>query len=264
MIVTDLDRGIEHLAALIEASHRIMVFTGAGISTASGIPDYRGPQGVWNTRRPVFYDEFMGSADDRVATGSRSPRIGICWTGQTEPGARCHRLLEQAGRIEAVVTQNVDGLHSMAGTSGAVLVELHGTVRSIECQSCGERTDPASAFVGSKQRGDARMCGCGGYLKPATISFGQALRSSDMVHAAAAADRCDLAISLGSTLSVTPAALIPVSAAERGVPYAIVNRGATEHDRLNSVTLRIEGDVSAVFPAAVGQALADRAPNAAR
>jgi NAD-dependent deacetylase len=112
--------------------------------------------------------------------------------------------------------------------------------------------------------GTAPLCDCGGFLKPATISFGQALRSTDMARAGAAGDRCDLVVSLGSTLSVTPASLIPLSATEGGAPYAIVNQGETEHDRMNCVTLRIEGDVSAVFPAAVSKALADLPPNAAR
>ena len=103
-----------------------------------------------------------------------------------------------------------------------------------------------------------------GFSQPATISFGQALRSSDMARAGAAGDRCDLVVSLGSTLSVTPASLIPLSATEGGAPYAIVNQGETEHDRMNCVTLRIEGDVSAVLPPAVSKALADLPPNAAR
>jgi NAD-dependent deacetylase len=256
MMITDVDRAVTELAALIEASERMLLFTGAGISTASGIPDYRGPHGVWKTRRPVFYDEFMGSAEDRVRYWQQKLEDHQAH-GDVEPNA-VHEsivLLERAGMLEAVVTQNVDGLHSAAGTSDDLLVELHGTVRSVECQSCGARSSPEAAFGSFEATGDPPACDCGGYLKPATISFGQALRSADLERAARAAEVCDLVLALGSTLSVTPAALVPLTAAERGVPYVIVNRGATEHDRLGYVTLRIEGDVSAVFPAAVADAL---------
>lgn len=265
MIVTDLDRGVTRLAELIGGSHRIMIFSGAGVSTASGIPDYRGPQGVWNTRRPVFYDEFMSSAEHRRRYWEQKfEDRHLLSDVKPNPVHDAIVTLERAGRIEAVVTQNVDGLHAMAGTSGEALVELHGTVRSVECQSCGDRSEPEAAFVTFEATGVAPVCSCGGYLKPATISFGQALRSSDLERAAAAADACDLVIALGSTLSVTPASLIPLSAAERRVPYVIVNRGATEHDHLRAVTLRIEGDVGDVVPPAVTAALGDGGTNASR
>lgn len=247
---------IDRLAELIRGAERILVFTGAGISTASGIPDYRGPQGVWKTRTPVYYHDFMSSEEHRRAYWQQKMEDAETW-GAAPPND-VHRAvvrLEQAGKIEMVVTQNVDGLHAAAGTSKAKLVEIHGTNREIECQSCGERSDPAPHFAAFRATDEPPICRCGGYLKPATISFGQGLRDDDTARAYQAADRCDLVLALGSTLSVNPAASIPLYATQRGTPYVIVNRGATDHDRLRVVSLRIEGDVGEILPPAVDQAL---------
>ncbi len=248
---------IDRLVDLIAGAERILVFTGAGISTASGIPDYRGPQGVWKTRTPVFYDEFMTSVDRRRDYWQQKMEDAAEW-GAADPN-EVHRALarlEKAGKIEMVVTQNVDGLHAAAGTSRDKLVEIHGTNREIECQTCRERSAPEPHFATFRETGDPPLCHCGGYLKPATISFGQNLRADEMARAFDAADRCDLAMSLGATLTVNPAASVPLYATERGTPYVIVNRGETAHDRLRAVTLRIDGDVSAIVPGAIDLALA--------
>ena len=154
-----------------------------------------------------------------------------------------------------VVTQNVDGLHRKAGTSPERLIEVHGTNALIECQSCGERSEPAAHHARFASTGEPPTCDCSGHLKPATISFGQNLRLSDLERAFDAAERCDLVLALGSTLSVTPAADIPLSAARRGEPYVVVNRGDTAHDELGIVTLRVEADVGAIVPQAVARAL---------
>lgn len=255
--VVDQDEGAARLASVITAGQRILVFTGAGISTASGIPDYRGPEGVWNTRRPVFYDQFMTDHDARVEYWRQKAEDREAF-GSARPNA-VHRSiveLQREGRIELVVTQNVDGLHRVAGTTPSLLVEIHGTNALIECQSCGARSEPGEHFASFEQSGEPPICDCGGYLKPATISFGQQLRAIDLSRAFDAARRADVAIALGSTLSVTPAADIPYEAARHGATYAIVNRGATEHDRSPFVSLRVEGDVSDVFPEAVARALA--------
>ena len=166
--------------------------------------------------------------------------------------------LERAGKVVALVTQNVDGLHRRAGTSPNLLVELHGTDLLVECQTCHATSDPAPHFEAFNATRRPPACACGGPLKPATISFGQPLRPTDLERAAAAAVKADLVLALGSTLSVYPAASIPLLAAERGTPYIIVNRGATEHDDHPSVTLRLEGDVTAIVPPAVDAALASR------
>jgi NAD-dependent deacetylase len=247
----------ERLAGLIADAGRILVFTGAGISTASGIPDYRGPQGVWNTRRPVFYQDFMRSADAR-RTYWQQKLEDHAEFGAASPNATHEAVaaLEEVGKIEMVVTQNVDGLHAAAGTTASRLVEIHGTVRLVECQSCGERTDPEPHFSTFVATGEVPTCHCGGYLKSATISFGQSLRSVDLGRARTAGENADLALALGSSLVVYPAAEIPLHAAETGAPYVIVNRGETDHDRNPLVTLRIEGDVTDVVPTAVRMALA--------
>ncbi|MDJ0954283.1 MAG: Sir2 family NAD-dependent protein deacetylase [Acidimicrobiia bacterium] len=248
--------GTDQLVGLIAGAQRILVFTGAGISTASGIPDYRGPQGVWKTRAPVYYHEFMTSAEHRRAYWQQKMEDAETW-GAAPPNEVHHAIarLERAGKVEMVVTQNVDGLHAAAGTSKERLVEIHGTNREIECQTCGERSDPGPHYAEFRRTGDAPLCHCGGFLKAATISFGQDLKAAEIARAYEAADRCDLVVALGSTLAVHPAASIPLYATQRGTPYAIVNSGATEHDRLSVVTLRIEGDVGAIVPVAIDRAL---------
>jgi NAD-dependent deacetylase len=163
--------------------------------------------------------------------------------------------LERAGKVCAVVTQNIDGLHSRAGIAPERLVELHGTNTLVECQTCGRRSDPEPHFQYFHKTRRPPLCECGGFLKPATISFGQNLRNEDLERAESAAKAADLVVALGSTLSVYPAANIPLLAANRGVPYVIINRGPTAHDDLAEVTLRLEGDVAEIFPPAVAAAL---------
>jgi len=252
--MTELDQ----LADLLRDAERALVFTGAGISTASGIPDFRGPDGVWQKRKPVYYQQFMSSASKRrVYWMYKADEMETLATAEPNAGHRDIADLEQAGKVEMVVTQNIDGLHSMAGTTAERLVELHGTNREVECQTCEERTAPERHFERFERTDEAPDCHCGGFLKPATISFGQNLREIDMKRAYEAADRCDLVLALGSTLSVNPAASVPLIATLRGIPYVIINRGETAHDRLTAVTLRIEGDVGELFPAAVERALGE-------
>jgi len=165
--------------------------------------------------------------------------------------------LEAAGKLQAVVTQNIDGLHARAGTSPQRLIELHGTNRLVECQACGAVSAPEPAFDQFRKTRHPPLCECGGFLKPATISFGQNLRQRDLERAQEAAEQADAVLALGSTLSVYPAANIPLITASRGRPYIIINRGTTEHDELPQVTLRLEGDVSEILPPAVEEALGE-------
>jgi NAD-dependent deacetylase len=240
------------LQTLLHEAEAILVFTGAGISTSSGIPDYRGPRGVWKKRKPVYYQDFMSSEEARLEYWDFQLEG---WDGfkNAKPNA-AHQAcvtLEENGKLLMLVTQNIDGLHSLAGTSPQRLVEVHGTNRVVECQSCHDRSDPEAHFEFFRKNQKSPRCKCGGLLKPATISFGQQLKSEDLDRATRAAAGADLVVSLGSTLSVYPAAAIPLSAAERGVPYVIINRGATEHDNHPSVKLRLEGDVASLLPPAV-------------
>jgi len=244
------------LVERLRASQRILIFSGAGVSTASGIPDFRGPGGVWTRRRPVYYDEFLASEAARIEYWDYKLET---WEihQRAQPNAVHDAVvaLERAGKVAAVVTQNVDGLHRRAGTSPNRLVELHGTDLIVECQTCHAASDPAPLFARFKATRRAPRCECGGVLKSATISFGQSLRPGDLERAATAAMNADLVVALGSTLSVHPAASIPLLAAERGIPYVIVNRGPTDHDGRACVTLRLEGDVTAIFPPAVDAAI---------
>jgi NAD-dependent deacetylase len=246
----------EQLADLIRAARSILVLTGAGVSTASGIPDFRGPNGVWTRRQPVYYDAFMSSEAARLEYWDFKLETWEQYA-QARPNAVHEAIvaIERAGKVAAVVTQNVDGLHRMAGTSPRLLVEVHGTDRLVECQTCYTSSDPAPHFEAFRATRVAPRCGCGGLLKPATISFGQPLRPRDLERAFAAAGKADLVVALGSTLSVHPAASIPLMATRRGTPYVIVNRGPTDHDQLAEVTLRLDGDLIDVVPPAVRRAL---------
>ena len=244
------------LVQLLRDAHRILVFTGAGVSTGSGIRDFRGPKGVWRESRPVYFRDFMSSAAARIEYWDQKCQAWPSFR-EAEPNAVHTAIadLERAGKLAMVITQNIDGLHSRGGTSAERLVELHGTNTAIECMSCHAHSDPDSHMRSFSETGQPPLCGCGGYLKPATISFGQNLDPSDLERAAAAVRDTDFVVALGSTLSVYPAAGFPLAAAQLGVPYAVVNRGATEHDGPPAVTLRLEGDVVELFPPAVEKAL---------
>jgi NAD-dependent deacetylase len=245
------------LVGLLREAGDILVFSGAGISTGSGIADYRGPSGVWKTKQPVYFNEFMTDHSARVEYWDQKLET---WPGMRDavPNATHHAVarLEDAGKVLMVVTQNIDGLHSRAGTSPARLVELHGTLLEVECMSCHQMSGAGPHMDRFEADRQPPVCDeCGGYLKPATISFGQSLRNEDLSRAIAAAQQTDLVLALGSTLSVHPASSIPLLAVERGARYVIINRGVTEQDGLAGVTLRLEGDVSEILPPAVEEML---------
>src|SRR6266850_6544479 len=238
-----MDDKAEKLAGYLRAGRNILIFTGAGISTGSGIPDFRGPEGVWKRRQPVYYHDFMRSEAARLEHWDYKLEGWEAFR-EARPNATHDAIvsLERAGKELAVVTQNIDGLHRLAGTAPSRLVELHGTNSFIECQTCGRRSDPQPHFEYFRRTRKPPLCDCGGFLKPATISFGQNLRNEDLERASEAAAKADLVVALGSTLSVYPAANIPLIAAAKGAPYVVINRGATDHDGLPEVMLRLEGD----------------------
>ena len=245
-----------NLAAYLRASRRALIFTGAGISTGSGIPDFRGPQGVWTRRAPVYYHDFMTSEAARIEHWDYKLEGWEAFR-EAQPNEVHHAIvrLEKAGRVQLVMTQNIDGLHTRAGTDPDRLLELHGTNSLVECQTCQWRGDPQPHFDSFRATRQPPLCACGGFLKPATISFGQSLNPVELERARRGSAGADLVVALGSTLSVYPAAAFPLMIAQRGAPYVIINRGKTEHDAEACVSLRIEGEVSEVFPAAVDDAL---------
>jgi NAD-dependent deacetylase len=247
------------LVEILRGAQRILVFTGAGISTGSGIPDYRGPKGVWKSKRPVYFQNFLRSHDARVESWEQKLE-GWPVMRDARPNAthRAIARLEEAGKVLMVATQNIDGLHERAGTSRERLVELHGTALKIVCVECQTESEPEphlDAFAASRE--PPTCPACGGFLKSATISFGQNLNPDDLDRAFAATQHADVVMALGSTLSVHPAASIPLAAAQRGIPYVIINLGPTEHDNLVAVTLRLEGDVSEILPPAVDAVLGE-------
>jgi NAD-dependent deacetylase len=204
----------------------------------------------------VYYDEFLASEEARIEYWDYKLETWETYQ-RAQPNAVHHAAvaLERAGKVVSVVTQNIDGLHRRAGTSPGLLVELHGTDSVVECRTCHSQSEPGPHLERFKATRRPPLCECGGLLKSATISFGQPLRPADMDRATSAALRADLVLALGSTLSVYPAASLPLLADQRGTPYVIVNRGASGHDDHPSVTLRLEGDVTAIVPPAVEAAL---------
>lgn len=239
--------GIDELATAVTGAERVLVFTGAGMSTASGIPDFRGPQGIWKQRRPVLFQDFVASEEARREHW-RYKVAGHREFAQARPNA-AHRALvglERLGKLDTLVTQNVDGLHQDAGHDPERIIELHGTNRAVECLSCGARSAPEPALEEFESTGDCPRCrACGGVLKTATVSFGQPMPQDELQRAFRAARRADLVLAAGSTLEVQPAADVPLAAT--GARYAIINRGPTAHDRF--ADLRLEGDVTVLLPA---------------
>ena len=248
---------LQKLIAFLKGADRILVFTGAGVSTASGIPDFRGPTGVWTRRQPVYYQDFMTSEAARIEHWDYKLESWPAFKrAEPNPVHRSIVKLEKTGKLLMLLTQNIDGLHSLAGSGADKLVELHGTNALVECQSCLWRGDPEPHFEYFRIHRKPPVCSCGGFLKPATISFGQSLNPHSLRRAEDAAQNADLVIALGSTLSVYPAASFPLLGAQRGIPYIIINRGRTEHDGEPVLSLRLEGEVTEIFPPAIEAALA--------
>jgi NAD-dependent protein deacetylase/lipoamidase len=223
-------------------ARRIVALTGAGISTDSGIPDFRGPNGVW-TRDPeaaklVTLDAYL--ADPAVRRRAwRSRREHPAWSATPNPAHHALVELERAGRLHAIVTQNIDGLHQRAGSDPARVIEIHGTLFAVECLSCGDRTTMAEALdrvAAGEEDPDCRRCG--GILKSATISFGQRLDPVTLRRAVAAAAAADLLLAVGTSLSVQPAAGLVEVAAQAGARVVIVNASPTPYDDLADVVLR--------------------------
>ncbi len=241
------------LGRLIADSRRIVVFTGAGISTESGIPDFRSPGGVWSQMKPIYFQEFVADESKRREAWDRAFTGRAGWTGR-QPNAGHHAVARLAARGQAiaVITQNVDNLHQDSGVPPEKLIELHGNATYASCLDCGLRHELADLKSLYEATGDLPICrACGGLVKTATISFGQAMPEGPMAEAQAATAACDLFLVLGSSLVVHPAAGFPVMAKRRGARLAIVNREATELDEIADLVLHDEiGPVmSAVVPA---------------
>ena len=237
---------------LIAGASRIVGFTGAGISTESGVPDFRSPNGVWARNRTVDFQEFMSSEAGRVEYWRQKAEA---WPAMREAkpnaGHRAFVELHRQGRLLALVTQNIERLHQRSGLPAGIVLELHGTTTEAECLTCGDRitSDEACRRIEAGERAP-RCRACGGLLKPATISFGQAMPLEVMARAQEAAETCDLLIAVGSSLVVEPAASIPRVAKAAGARLVIVNREPTPLDGIADAVVR--GEIGAVLPALVG------------
>jgi NAD-dependent deacetylase len=231
---------IPKIAELIKHSSSAIAFTGAGISTESGIPDFRSPNGIWAKYQPVYYQDFLASADARSEYW-RQKCEGQQAFGDAQPNVG-HQILarwESTGLLRAVITQNIDGLHQQAGSNE--VLELHGTARRIICVECGtlyEVESYVAQFLIDQQIPQCEQCG--GWLKHATVSFGQTLPPDVFQRSATLCKRADLVLAIGSSLVVEPAASLPRLACQRGAKLVIINRTETGLDALASFTLQSE------------------------
>jgi len=239
------DKTLQQVAEWLRQAESAVAFTGAGISTESGIPDFRSPGGIWSKAQPVMFQDYLASADARLEYWRQKCRA--CREFADAAPNRGHRVLaewERGGKLAGVITQNIDGLHQMAGSRH--VLELHGTARQIACLSCESRFDTMPYAEQFLADGVVPECpNCGGLLKHATVSFGQALPGDVLEEAAQLARQCDLFLAMGSSLVVEPAASLPRLAQQSGARLVIINRDPTGQDE----------PADAVVHAAIGETL---------
>lgn len=250
MIASDLETAIGHLRELIEGARTIVPFTGAGISTECGIPDFRSPGGLWTKNRPIPFDEFIASREMRDESWRRRFALEESF-GAAKPG-RGHRALASlynAGKVPALITQNIDNLHQASGIASQDVVELHGNTTYATCLDCAERYE--LSWVKEKFEAGERHapdCACGGFIKTATVSFGQAMPEEAMRRAEELCRNCDLFLAVGSSLVVWPAAGFSLMARRNGAALVIINREPTEFDDVADLVVRNDiGDVLCPF-----------------
>ena len=226
--------GLDEIAGWLRDARHVVVLTGAGISTESGIPDFRGPNGVWTkdpaAEKAANIEFYVSDPALRARTWQNRLRSEI-WQAEPNAGHRALAELEQRARVDALLTQNIDGLHHAAGSSPELVVELHGNVREAKCLGCGWR-GPMSETLDRVRAGetDPRCVNCGGILKSATISFGESLVAADLERAQRAAQRCDVFLAAGTSLGVYPAAALPEVALRRGARLVVMNAEPTPFD----------------------------------
>lgn len=240
MFASDRDTSAAELRRLIDGAQRVVPFTGAGISTESGIPDFRSPGGLWTKYQPIAFEDFMASQEMRDESWRRRFAMEDKFGG-ARPG-RGHRALASlygAGKIPGLITQNIDNLHQSSGISPEHVVELHGNTTYATCLDCSKRYELAwvrEKFETAGQR--APDCACGGFIKTATVSFGQAMPADAMERAEMLARGCDLFLAIGSSLVVWPAAGFPLMAKRAGAILVIINREPTEFDEIADLVVR--------------------------
>ncbi|HEX3954107.1 MAG TPA: Sir2 family NAD-dependent protein deacetylase [Stellaceae bacterium] len=237
------NNGTAALARLIDEAKRVVVFTGAGISTESGIPDFRSPGGIWTQMAPIYFDDFLDSDAARRETWRRRFAMeDIFRAAEPNRGHRAVDALVRRGKVSAVITQNIDGLHQASGIPAERVIELHGNTMYATCLDCGARyeiADLRAAFEGDGElQGVAPRCiRCRGFVKTATVSFGQSMPQEAMRRAEIETLAADLCIVLGSSLVVYPAAGFPELAKRNGAALVIVNREETGLDHMADLVL---------------------------
>jgi NAD-dependent deacetylase len=224
---------------MLRASSRAVVFTGAGISTESGIPDFRSPGGIWTKMAPIDFDDFVRSPEMRREAWRRRFAMEETFaSAKPNEGHRAIAELVAAGKVTHVITQNIDNLHQESGVPSERVIELHGNTRYAKCLDCGAYTELSAIRAHFEQHGEPPDCSaCGGLLKTATISFGQPMPEAEMARAEHATLGCDLFLVLGSSLVVYPAAGFPLLARRNGAKLVIVNREPTDQDRIADLTI---------------------------
>ena len=240
--MTNTMEKITQLKELLECSERIAVFTGAGISTESGIPDFRSPNGIWSKMTPIDYQEFVGSEEMRKEAWRRKIVIDKDMNVATpNRGHRAIAKLVNTGKCFCVITQNIDGLHQASGIAAEKIIEIHGNGTFAKCLDCAKRFELAPIFEAFNRDETIPVCDqCGGIVKTATISFGQAMPEQEMQRAEYAAKSCDLMLAIGSSLVVYPAAGFPIYAKRSGAKLVIINREETEQDQIADLVLNAE------------------------
>jgi NAD-dependent protein deacetylase/lipoamidase len=243
--------GIARLAALLRDSDRTVVFTGAGISTESGIPDFRSPGGVWDRMPPIYFQDFMASADMRRETWRRRFAMEDMFGGaKPNAGHMAVADLVKRGKVSEVITQNIDNLHQASGVPVDKIIELHGNTTYATCLTCNTRYEIAPLRAVFEKDGDVPDCTfCGGFIKSATISFGQQMPEHEMERAGEATLGCDLFLVAGSSLVVYPAAGFPLLAKRQGARLIILNRTPTDQD--DFADLVIDEGIGATLTAAL-------------
>jgi NAD-dependent deacetylase len=240
MIASDVETGIARLRELIAAASVIVPFTGAGISTECGIPDFRSPGGIWTKNQPILFDDFLASQEMRNEAWRRRFAMEEHF-GKARPG-RGHLALAslyRVGKAPGVVTQNIDNLHQSSGIAPEHVVELHGNNTYAVCLSCAKRYELAWVKEKFSASGQAPDCtDCDGHIKSATVSFGQAMPEAAMQRAEEMTRSCDLFLAIGSSLVVWPAAGFPLMAKRNGARLVILNRDATEFDEIADLVVR--------------------------
>lgn len=233
-----MDEKIKKIAEKIKSSQKLIVFTGAGMSTESGIPDYRSQGGIWDKFRPVYFDEFMSSREDRIRYWEqRLDMEKSLSVSKPNLGHRSIARLYELGYLKTVITQNIDGLHQESGIPGDKVIELHGNTRRVRCMSCSKLITWEEAQAMIDAGSPAPECECSGFFKPDTISFGQAMPVEETQKAAMLSSQSDCFIVVGSTLLVQPAALMPEYAKNGGAFLAIINLSQTPYDSVCDVLI---------------------------